>query len=157
MQFQSYKIADLIPASYNPRKKLKPGDKEYEKIKNFIKEFGYVEPIIINSDMTIIGGHQRATVLADLGYTEVECIVVDIDKTKEKINEFQARLRDLEKQKTELENTEIVEAVRGIDIPLNDLPAVLKALREQNGAPFTSGQVGPKSTKKADSEKEENE
>ena len=62
MQFQSYKIADLIPASYNPRKKLKPGDKEYEKIKNSIKEFGYVEPIIINSDMTIIGGHQRATV-----------------------------------------------------------------------------------------------
>ena len=58
MQFQSYKIADLIPASYNPRKKLKPGDKEYEKIKNSIKEFGYVEPIIINSDMTIIGGHQ---------------------------------------------------------------------------------------------------
>ena len=57
MQFQSYKIADLIPASYNPRKKLKPGDKEYEKIKNSIKEFGYVEPIIINSDMTIIGGH----------------------------------------------------------------------------------------------------
>lgn len=53
MQFQSYKIADLIPASYNPRKKLKPGDKEYEKIKNSIKEFGYVEPIIINSDMTI--------------------------------------------------------------------------------------------------------
>ena len=47
MQFQSYKIADLIPASYNPRKKLKPGDKEYEKIKNSIKEFGYVEPIII--------------------------------------------------------------------------------------------------------------
>lgn len=33
MKFQSYKIADLIPASYNPRKKLKPGDKEYEKIK----------------------------------------------------------------------------------------------------------------------------
>lgn len=31
MQFQSYKIADLIPASYNPRKKLKLGDKEYEK------------------------------------------------------------------------------------------------------------------------------
>lgn len=34
--------------------------------------------------MTIIGGHQRATVLSDLGYTEVECIMVDIDKTKEK-------------------------------------------------------------------------
>ena len=84
MLFQKYKISNLIPAAYNPRKKLKPGDKEYEKIKNSITEFGYVEPIIINSDMTIIGGHQRATVLADLGYMEVECIVVDIDKTKEK-------------------------------------------------------------------------
>lgn len=88
---------------------------------------------------------------------KIERVNKDIDKTKEKISEFQARLRDLEKQKTELENTEIVEAVRGMDIPLNDLPAVLKALREQNGAPLTSGQVGPKTTKKADSEKEENE
>ena len=72
MLFQKYKISDLIPAAYNPRKKLKPGDKEYEKIKNSITEFGYVEPIIINSDMTSIAGHERATVLADLGYTEVE-------------------------------------------------------------------------------------
>ena len=71
-ELKTLKVADLIPADYNPRKALKPGDREYEKIKNSIKEFGYVEPIIINSDMTIIGGHQRATVLADLGYTEVE-------------------------------------------------------------------------------------
>ena len=84
MKFQKYKIAELVPAAYNPRKKLKLGDKEYEKIKNSITEFGYVEPIIVNSDLTIIGGHQRATVLSDLGYDEVECIVVDIDKTKEK-------------------------------------------------------------------------
>lgn len=86
---------------------------------------------------------------------KIERVNKDIDKTKEKINEFQARLRELEKQKTELENIEIVEAVRGMDVPLDDLPTVLKAFREQNGALFTSGQVGPKSTKKTDSEKEE--
>ena len=34
--------------------------------------------------MTIIGGHQRLTVAMDLGYTEVPCAVVDIDKTREK-------------------------------------------------------------------------
>ena len=84
MQFETIKIDNLIPASYNPRKKLKAGDKEYEKIKNSITEFGYVEPIIVNKDMTIIGGHQRVTVLKDLGYDEVECVVVDLDKTKEK-------------------------------------------------------------------------
>ncbi len=87
---------------------------------------------------------------------KIERVNKDIDKTKDKINEFQARLKELEKQKTELENTEIVEAVRGMDIPLNDLPAILKALREQNGAPFTSGQLGPKFKDKTDSEKEEN-
>lgn len=84
MEFQKLRIKDLIPATYNPRKKLKSGDKEYEKIKNSITEFGYVEPIIVNKDLTIIGGHQRATVLSDLGYDEVECIIVDVDKTKEK-------------------------------------------------------------------------
>lgn len=84
MEFRRIKIKDLIPASYNPRKKLKPADKEYEKIKRSIEEFGCVEPVIVNSDLTIIGGHQRVTVLSDLGYEEIDCIVVEIDKTKEK-------------------------------------------------------------------------
>ncbi len=84
MQFRKLKIDSLIPAKYNPRKDLKPGDKEYEKIKNSLTEFGYVDPIIVNSDLTIIGGHQRWKVLKSLGYTEVDCVVIDIDKTKEK-------------------------------------------------------------------------
>lgn len=84
MEFKKLKIKSLIPASYNPRKKLKPGDAEYEKIKNSITEFGYVDPIIVNSDMTIIGGHQRWSVLKALGYDEVDCVVIEIDKTKEK-------------------------------------------------------------------------
>ncbi len=79
MKWQSLSVDSLLPAEYNPRKKLKSGDKEYEKIKNSILEFGYVEPIIINYDMTVIGGHQRLTVLKDLGYTEVQCVVVHIE------------------------------------------------------------------------------
>lgn len=78
MNFRAIPAGDLKPAEYNSRKKLKAGDKEYEKIKNSIKEFGYVEPIIVNYDMTIIGGHQRLTVLKDIGYTEVQRVVVDI-------------------------------------------------------------------------------
>ena len=84
MEFKKILISDLVPASYNPRKALKPGDAEYEKIKNSISEFGYCEPVIVNSDMTIIGGHQRVTVLQDIGYTEIDCVVIESDKTKEK-------------------------------------------------------------------------
>lgn len=79
MEWRTIPIGDLRPATYNPRKKLKAGDKEYEKIKNSIQEFGYVEPIIVNYDMTVIGGHQRLTVLKDLGYAEVQCVVVHIE------------------------------------------------------------------------------
>ena len=79
MQWKTLSVDALRPAAYNPRKKLKPGDKEYEKIKNSIQEFGYVEPIIVNYDMTVIGGHQRLTVLKDLGYTEVQCVEVHIE------------------------------------------------------------------------------
>ena len=77
-------ISVLKPAEYNPRKKLKKGDKEYKKILDSIEEFGFADPLVVNADMTIIGGHQRLTVAQDLGYTEVPCAVVDIDKTREK-------------------------------------------------------------------------
>ena len=74
----------LNPADYNPRKKLKPGDREYESIRKSIEEFGFADPLVVNSDMTIIGGHQRLTVATDMGYTEVPCAIVDVDKTQEK-------------------------------------------------------------------------
>ena len=77
-------VSVLKPAAYNPRKKLKKGDKEYKKIENSIREFGFADPLVVNADMTIIGGHQRLTVAIDLGYTEVPCAVVDVDKTREK-------------------------------------------------------------------------
>jgi ParB-like chromosome segregation protein Spo0J len=56
--------AQLNPAKYNPRKDLKPGDAEYEKLLRSVKEFGYVEPVIWNERTgNIVGGHQRFKVL----------------------------------------------------------------------------------------------
>ena len=83
-ELKTLPVSVLKPAEYNPRKKLKKGDKEYEKIRNSIEEFGFADPLVVNSDMTIIGGHQRLTVAMDLGYTEVPCAVVDVDKVREK-------------------------------------------------------------------------
>ena len=67
-------IKDLNPASYNPRKDLQPGDAEFEHIKNSIEKFGYIDPIIINKNGTIIGGHQRYKVLKELDYKEIDVV-----------------------------------------------------------------------------------
>ena len=84
MNIQTRKLTELIHADYNPRKRLTPYDPEYQKIARSIDEFGYVDPIIINADNTIIGGHQRATVLKDKGFGEVQVVVLDLSKEQEK-------------------------------------------------------------------------
>ena len=76
-------------------------------------------------------------------------IQAEIDKVKAKISEQQARLKELEKNKQEAENSEIVDIVRGMSIPLAELPLlVLQRLRDG-----TSGQSVQKSE---DGGKEEN-
>ena len=85
MIFEKKNTADLLSADYNPRKDLKPGDAEYEKLKRSIEQFGYVEPVIWNKTTgRVVGGHQRLKVLMDMGMTEVDCVVVEMDEDKEK-------------------------------------------------------------------------
>ena len=84
MRLEKRKLTELKPAAYNPRKALKPGDVEYEKLAASIERHGYIDPIVINEDGTIIGGHQRRTVMMDLGYEEAEVIIVSLpDKNDE--------------------------------------------------------------------------
>ena len=84
MEIKELSLKELKPAAYNPRKKLKKGDKEYEKIKQSLLKFGYVDPIIVNEDLTVIGGHQRLTVLKDLDYETAKCVIVNLPKEDEK-------------------------------------------------------------------------
>lgn len=85
MIIEKKNTADLLPADYNPRKDLKPGDAEYEKLKRSIEQFGYVEPVIWNKTTgRVVGGHQRLKVLMNMGMTKVDCVVVEMDEDKEK-------------------------------------------------------------------------
>jgi DNA modification methylase len=85
MIIQKIRVSEINPAKYNPRKDLKPGDPEYEKLKRSMTEFGYVEPIIWNEETgNIVGGHQRYKILLEEGHTEVECVVVKLPADKEK-------------------------------------------------------------------------
>jgi len=81
MNISNIPIGDLKPAAYNPRKISR---QMLRTLKAGIKEFDLVEPIVVNKDMTIIGGHQRFKACIELGIAEVPCIVLDLPKPKEK-------------------------------------------------------------------------
>jgi len=84
MNFKKVLISELKPAAYNPRKNLSDKDPEYQRIKKSIETFGYVDPVIVNSDYTVIGGHQRLKVLKEMGEATIDVVVVDVPKTQEK-------------------------------------------------------------------------
>lgn len=86
MKIQTMRLDELNPASYNPRKELRPGDPEFEKLRRSIENFGYVELIVVNegNENTVISGHQRLSVMKHLGITEAECVLVNLDPENEK-------------------------------------------------------------------------
>ncbi len=85
MKVKTIPIASINPAPYNPRVDLRPGDPDYEKLKQSIKTFGYVEPLVWNDNTgTLISGHQRHKILSERAVTEVAVSVVDFSLEKEK-------------------------------------------------------------------------
>jgi ParB-like chromosome segregation protein Spo0J len=78
-------VADLVPAPYNPRRILKPGDPRYKKLAASLREFGLVEPLVWNeSTGHVVGGHARLTILKELGTVEVPISVVRLSPEREK-------------------------------------------------------------------------
>ncbi len=85
MTIERIPVSQLSAAAYNPRKDLKPGDVEYEKLRRSIAEFGYVEPIVWNRRTgNVVGGHQRLKIITAGGAAEVDVSVVDLDEPREK-------------------------------------------------------------------------
>ena len=66
----------------------------------------------------------------------IERITAEIDKLREKIASNQNRLRELERLKTELENNDIIAAVRGVDIAPDEFAAFVRMFKEQHGGVF---------------------
>lgn len=82
MEIVNCKIQDINIAVYNPRFIT---SEELNGLKNSIKEFGFVEPLVVNKRTnTLCGGHQRLKAARELGYSEVPVFYVDVDEMKEK-------------------------------------------------------------------------
>lgn len=65
---------------------------------------------------------------------KLERIIAEIEKTKDTISKQQAKLRELEAQKTEVENLQIVQMVRALRMTPAELSAFLQG-KPDNAAP----------------------
>jgi len=82
MEINNKKIEDLIP--YINNAKLHP-EEQVSQIAASIKEFGFINPIIIDKDNGIIAGHGRLQGAQKLGLKEVPCLVADhLSETQKK-------------------------------------------------------------------------
>ena len=86
MKIELIKINKLKPAKYNPRQ---ISTKQYKDLKESIEKFGLVDPIIVNEYFVenyyvVIGGHQRLKICKELGYKDIDCIVLNLNKEEER-------------------------------------------------------------------------
>lgn len=91
MQIKQRNPKDLIGAEYNPRELT---EKQFSDLKDSIKRFGFVDPIIVNINKErkdiVIGGHQRLKIAEHLGIETVP--TVELDLTIDKERELNVRL-----------------------------------------------------------------
>ena len=87
MKIEQIKASKLKPATYNPRQISK---RQYKDLEESIDKFGLVDPIIVNKDMTIIGGHQRYKIWEDkareskMDDITIPCVVLELNKEQER-------------------------------------------------------------------------
>jgi ParB-like chromosome segregation protein Spo0J len=131
MQIKEVPIDTIFPYPENPRE---IEDSQFEKLQKSIKEFGFVEPLVVNvrehSDFkpeekvpTIVGGNMRFRAAKALGMKEVPIVEVNLDRTKEMalnigLNRIAGRwdVGKLEKLVYDLSNTDL-----DIDLDLTGL------------------------------------
>ena len=82
MQIIQKKLADIVPYANNTKKH---DETQIKNVAESIKKYGWVQPIVIDNDGTIVIGHCRALAAERLGIEEVPCVVVS-DLTEDEIN-----------------------------------------------------------------------
>ena len=127
MNIELIEINKLKPATYNPRQ---ISTKQYNDLKESIERFGLVDPIVVNKDMTIIGGHQRYKIWKEKAKKSnvkditIPCVVLDLNKEQER--ELNIRLNksggefDMDILSNEFDIDELVDwGFKHIDLGLN--------------------------------------
>ena len=81
MEIIKKRIADIIPYEKNTKKHDKT---QINNVAESIKQYGFVQPIVIDKDNVVVIGHCRLLAAKQLKMKEVPCVCVD-DLTEEQV------------------------------------------------------------------------
>ena len=81
MEYVKKRLSELKPYENNPR----INDEAVDDVAESIRQYGFVQPIVVDRDDVIIIGHCRALAAKKLGMDEVPCVSMD-DLTPEQVN-----------------------------------------------------------------------
>lgn len=73
-EMQLVSISKLVPYQNNARTH---SPAQIQKLRSSLREFGFVNPVIIDREYNVIAGHGRIAAAREEGITEVPCVFVD--------------------------------------------------------------------------------
>ena len=108
LQIKNIKITDIRAYKNNPKLHNKA---QVAKIRESIREFGFINPVLLDENLEIIAGHGRVAAAHDMGMTEVPAIILShlTDAQKRAYRIADNKLTELGKWSTELLNLEFSE------------------------------------------------
>ena len=73
-RYEDVEIEKLKPYKNNARTH---SDEQIEKIAESMKEFGFINPVLVDGDLNVIAGHGRILGAKKLGMKEVPCLFIE--------------------------------------------------------------------------------
>lgn len=125
MEITNKRIADIIPYAANAKKHDK---RQINNVAESIKQYGFVQPIVIDRDGVIVIGHCRALAAKKLGMEEVPCVCVD-DLTPEQVNAL--RLVDNKSNESDWDFDLLADELPGLDLSAFDFDWGLPEITEE--------------------------
>lgn len=114
MEITKRRLADIVPYAANAKKHDK---RQINNVAESIKQYGFVQPIVIDRDGVIVIGHCRALAAKKLGMEEVPCVCVD-DLTPEQVNAL--RLEENKSNESDWDFDLLADELPGLDLSAFD-------------------------------------
>ena len=125
MNIESRLLADIVPYAKNAKKH---DNRQINNVAESIKQYGFVQPIVIDRDGVIVIGHCRALAAKQLGMKEVPCVCVD-DLTPEQVNAL--RIVDNKSNESDWDYDLLADEIPGLDLSAFDFDWGLPEITEE--------------------------